>query len=503
MPATKSGPYINITGTGNTLATMYSDINDNTWVSRTTEPDGSYTYTINSANVNYIILSTATSVLTIGNPNDFSFKEKLKFTYSSSNRGYIQTVNGSHLKIYGNVELDMGCISNSQYTGNNTFYGNLTILGNDTYKPFIYNTRRWVIYGYDTDATRIANSTLILENIIVGNGYFDLYIFYFSFQNFIHTTISIKNITLYINSAGLTYNSLFVSGAYQNVLFDRLVFENLNVYPGHEPKAIMYSQLFGTIKNTTWNSQINSYIFIDHTANTNSEIRKENRFLSTAEKKILSSKKQEIDVVWDNVVTSIPKHSYTGLLYQKIMLFKNCTNSSNKPLYGGYCATALCWNSDTYYTAGISFGSDDGITIRKVFLLDLTIKDETGNPIEGCYIKVQDKNGHEEYNLETNSNGKLYSYYNIGGVLLSNRLKTLTGETIVSDSSNSTYHTVNIYKPGFKPFSFNVVMDRDRAVDVVLKPIGQIQKLRGTVRQYNLSGIVKQFKLKGKVKRNG
>lgn len=501
MPATKSGTYINITGTGNTLATMHSDINDNTWIERTTEIDGSYTYNVKTAVVNYINLATD-AVLTIGNPNDYSFKEKLKFIFSSNNSGYFNTLVGSHFKVYGNVEIDFGSLSQSQYVSVQIFYGNIEIYGNVTYKPYLYNSRQLRLYAIDTDLTRISQSYIRINNAQFGNCFYDTPIFGIFPMTHIWNEFEFKNVQFKMTTTAITYNYLYNTNDY-SIPTDKLIFENISIDANSKQYALLSPAGNNVyLKNTVWDSTFNNYSFQVGWSN-NWELHNNNLSLNEDLRKKLKYSAQRFDMVLDNVTFNTGVHPYYSFVYRSRLLLKNCVAQDLKKILCGYGGIISLWNSDSLYSN--VFAAYYG-RYCKVFKLDLTIKDEQGNPIEDCNISINDKNEKEEYNCRTNFLGKIYSMYNIDGILLSNRIKEPapnTAESIISDTSNNTYHIVSIYKPGFKPQTFNVVMDQDRAIEIIMKPIGQIQKLRGTVRQFKLQGKVKQFKLKGIIKRNG
>ena len=493
MSAVKGTQTINVSGTGNTLASITTDINDTNWIERTTDVDGSYIYTIKSAAVNTLTVMDG-GELTIGNPNDYSFKEKLKFLYSSNGRGYITTQTTAWLKIYGNVEIDGGSIGVSQYTFMYQINGNSEWLGNETYKPKIYNARRMHILCATAVQSTIDNSYCVIRNVQFGNCHADLFLIYFMFYNYIHKTFEFKDCEMFLDKSYLSYNGFFSTYPYCSALLDRFIIDNPKVISGSENRFIMStSEFMGKIKNCNWDPKYATYQF-QNTILANHENIKTNRFLTVEEKKIVSAKKQIIDTMYDNV-TWTTSYTYIGYAYRTSVVFKNNINASAKKLYTGYCSHYYCWGSDSLYNVTPGWGTNIGETVRKVYLLDLTVKDESGNLLEDCVVKINDKNNKENWLIETNALGKLYSCYEIGGALLSNRMKEPTGETIVSDTSNNTYHTITVEKDGYKKYEFNVVMDQDREVEVTLRPHKIITELSASVNQSQISASVTQSEI--------
>ena len=99
MGATKNGNYINVTGTGNTLASITSDINDTTFIEET-----STDYYVLKGNTTRIISILPNAELIIGDPSDPTVSETLMMDNPSSNRTGFK-IQGS-LQVYGQTTIE-------------------------------------------------------------------------------------------------------------------------------------------------------------------------------------------------------------------------------------------------------------------------------------------------------------------------------------------------------------------------------------------------------------
>lgn len=474
MPATKKAGYIEISGTSNTLSTLYSDINDVNYISRSVDVDDTYIYTMNSTNCNYIvILSDAT--LTIGSSTDYSFREQFRISYSTNSRGYIQTNWASYLNVYGNVYVDLGYgITNpsTQYMAQYSYiYGNLTIEGNETYKPyFIVGRTMDIIFSagfLESDVNK--GQRIKFLNCILGTKFSGNYILYFN-QRYLYqpTSWECKNVQIYLPLNSYTYFINIPATNMQLIDNSWLVYENISVH-NDSYKTVMFSSGFaGKLLNTNWTTTYNSSFVATNTKVFSANKMSYSTFENSSSLQMFKSA-QIIDGMFENVEEFSP-YTYNMYNYYYTFLFKNCFVNSvkNQVIYSNIFAVALCWNSDNMFN---KIATDNDVIARKVFLLDLTIKDESENLLEGVKIEVNQKDNKEHYLAETDSLGKIISQFDLNGLLLSNRVKINVYGTleIWSDSSNNTYHTVTVSKEGYKTETFNVVMDEDKTMVVTLK----------------------------------
>lgn len=482
MPATKKAGYIEISGTSNTLSTLYSDINDVNYISRSVDVDDTYIYTMNSANCDYLTILDG-GELTIGNPDDYSFREQFRTSYSSNNAGGVNIEYGGILKVYGNSSYynGYGIDTTAKYAKTTNIYGSIIVQGDDTYRPLFVTGR---------------NCPIIISNICDGElreeikrfykcdmmAHYDSYMFQIYINNarridewtfedveFIH---NLRSGTLYCIHSSINYQI-------NSYNWNQFEFKNLKIKSGYENSGLLIGNYFSfKLTDTNWNTTYNNYqiqiggnITLFPYVSFNSNMI--NDFPAT--EMVYRYIGQKIIAYLDNCdVSYSTPYSYWGTVNNNC-LCKDCTNSNSKNAnLNGTSSTLYCWNSDDifnniYITSTSTLG--DG---KKVFLLDLTIQDENGSPINMASIDIFQKDNKEQYLLKSNVNGKIIAGWDLDGVLLANQIyrKDLSGTPTVetvSDSSNNTYHTVTVSKEGYKTETFNVVMDEDKTMTVTLK----------------------------------
>ncbi len=117
-----------------TLEQLYTNIGNDSILSKDTS-QGYPIYTLHSTH--YLNIKSG-GVLTIGNPNDFSYHEELWFDVDGTYHIRFNVFRGGTFNMYGNTVLNE---SIDAYTHNlDDWYGNINIIGDDTYKPTIKNS---------------------------------------------------------------------------------------------------------------------------------------------------------------------------------------------------------------------------------------------------------------------------------------------------------------------------------------------------------------------------
>ena len=468
MPAIKSGATpltgtITISGTGNTITSIASDINDTAWA----ELVGG----VLTIKCRYINISSDGELI-IGSPNDFSVQEELRHLFvgvNAYNRLYVYE--GGSFKMYGDTKciLNYNCTS-AQYPDYCNFYGNVHIEGDDTYQPTLKGGRRFYFYTQSLNQTYADTSELTLLNCKIGevhqnNNYFLAY-------NYIWNTFQVKNVT-YVNNlyTGLQYFLGMIETGFK-ILKSLLVFENIKV----DASALNFNLSYGGnyhLKNcdiTTFGATANNY-----------QLYNFNHFIGVDKPTYWLSSHQFMNphygqiyrLILENVkyVNNYSVNSYTYQNARVLVKDSSYPPSYVKPnlIYTG--GELSCWNSDDWY----SYVNLDNLAslAKKVFRLQLTVTDMQGNPIEGAVVTVNQKDGFEEFVFITEADGKPQCHTAVDGILLTNRAKATFAktETIWSDSSNSSYHTVTVLKDGYKSETFNVIMDADKSQTVRLKKI--------------------------------
>lgn len=480
MSAVKSGATplagaINISGTGNTLASIASDIADTAWA----ELVGS----VLTIKCRYIYI-LPDAELTMGNVNDFSVSEELRHLFVGTvryNRFYVY--HGGKFIVYGNCTIDLGYgCTTAQYPDSAYMYGYWKMEGNGTYNPKLIGARS-IYYGINYDYNffsleRKANCGIDLYNCTVG-GCFDNILNYLNQYPYEASQFRIENVlfTLGIYTTRTVYPML--SSGYGRKIFLPAPIKNISpeISTAYFRFASNWSGLW--FKDVDWTGVYNGY-FIQQLG----QITQASKLFTSNNEAyndtILNSYKygQPFDYCLDNCKFTSAYATYWCYNYfGATPLFKDCpTPTSNKKALTYVGATAYCWNSDGIYS--YTYLDAYGSSVRKVYRLKLTVTDLSGNPLEGVQIKISQKDGYEEYKFETGTDGLILAPYNIQGALLTNKAKYVIGannsdgtEVAWSDSSNSTYHTVTILKEGYKAETFNVVMDEDKEMTVQLRPL--------------------------------
>lgn len=480
MACTKSGATpvagtITVSGTGNTMASMLTDIGDNTWVEKVSSSPDVY-----EIKCRYLTFAVGGELI-IGDSGDFSFVEIVRHVFVGTNgynRLYIN-VNGM-LKMYGASEmiLNYNCTS-VQYPDYCYIYGNVHLEGDDTYKPLLKGGRRFYFYANFTVESYYNSSEWTLYKCQIGECYAN-YIYFYIYAG-LPKTFLIEDVTI--------VNDLYTIAQYPFYWVQYIPLDTIppikNIKCGSEAvvtyKVMNYG--YGTyFKDCVWIATYGTYPIT-----VNGSQRARGEYSPTYDWQLteaqMESRKigQWIDAFYENVDLQTT-HTYqisAGADAQVIM--KNCPNTNNKNNLIQTGANLLCWNSSNVWSR-IVISDNYGSMAKNVFLLDLTIQDVDSNPLADCYIRIAQKDDKEFFLCRTGANGKIIALYGLGGVLCANAIKKTTAETLEywSDNSNSTYHIVTVLKEGYYSETFNVVMDQDRTQTVTLKTLGTGKLYLGT-----------------------
>jgi len=468
MSAVKSGATplagtITISGTGNTIYTIASDIADKAWA----ELVGNV-LTIKCRYINIV----ADGELIIGDANDFSVAEELRHLFVGTN-GYnrLYVYEGGSFKMYGDTKciLNYNCTS-AQYPDYCYFIGKVHIEGDDTYKPILKGSRRFYFNYQPINETYHNSSELTLYKCKIGECQGN-YAILINFYSAIYKTFLIEEVQI--------INGLYNIAQYGINVTSRVPVKNYtpvtNITNDESVKA--YQKITAGswglhLKDSVWVATYATYPFeIGASMELGGSSSETFDWLLTDTQKELKKAGQWISGLFDNVDIQTT-YSYQGYIYDGARLvMKGCPNTNNKNVLIYTGAHLLCWNSDNCFNR-VAVDNYNSFA-KKVFLLDLTIQDLQENPLADATIKVKQKDGYEEYTLTTNSNGKIIALHGLTGVLLANAVRKTTSETLVywSDSSNSSYHTVTVLKEGYKAETFNIVMDADKSQTVQLRPL--------------------------------
>lgn len=467
--AIKSGANITFTGTGDiTLAQIASDINDAafcTWDGVTKK------FRVNCTVFRSFIVSNDVRVV-VGNELDYSYQEIFEvYTSLAGGSPYFKLI------VYPNGEFAMygNCIFDGMVTGSavNTYgaelwiWGGLTLKGNVTYPVFVHHFRGLFIttggYGY---AGIFELSKNILLDYLKIDYLYGSYLFSYLPQSRTGT-VSITNLILYSTNSAVVW-VLNVTGDLSKATISGITIgDNKRVY------YLMYHLYQGLFKISDTNLELNKWnaSYIVRTFGTN-HYHNYKSFYARNNKSIINT--NQLYQIYDNVTFNDQGYSYFGYLdYKSVTCLRNCNFPSMNRAWLVYeDSKLLLWGSNPGFVVGAAIG--DSGSIQYVYGLYLTINDIADNPLQDCIITVNQSLGYEYFWFKTGADGKPDDVYGYKAILLTwkSQYRQSLNE-LWSDNSNSTYHTVTITKAGYKPYTFNLVMDQDRTVVVTLKKLRQ------------------------------
>jgi len=467
MSAAKSGNHIVVTGTGNTLASITSDIADTTFIEKTsTSPD---VYTIKGDVARYLYIN-AGGELTIGDPEDYSVNETLAFDQSVTqlNRLYVQA--GGALLMYGDtvIDFDTHATNLSYYT---YFRGKIVIQGDDTYKPVLQNYNRFYFYESENNDT-YTDDIWTFDKMIFGSACTtNYYAFYFQgmgkVRNHSFTNITFDKSYGRGNAMYPIYIPYGING-FENITFNNINFADVGNYPVYLNNASSQEFSYCTFGTTTsWKVYIIGTYKNDSTQ----------RYYSY---NYLSTEAYAQDFVYihnctfDSTGTSgVINVSVGGTLLLKDNEFQHTAGDSIQVDYQG---TVMMWTGNTFTGGREVYDLDYAGCVQWVHSLDLTIQDPEGNPVEDCKVGISQSEGKESFLFRTNSSGKLINHFGINKALLTwkhqyGNNKTTNAE-YWSDDSNGTYHIIRIFKVGYRPYEVNYTMSDEVTQTITLDRIG-------------------------------
>lgn len=468
MPATKSGNNILINGTGNTLQSVLTDINDvNFFYSPSTN-----VYTLNGSSVIRTITISNLADLTIGSSSNMAAYERLEFQNGANNR-CVMTVNaGGHLKLWGNSELRFARITDGFYGGITNIAGSLTVSGDGINNPLLNNYQRFNITESQNNSTYI-NDKIYIENAIIGgvtiaNGY----AFYATNPSGKWNQFIFKSITCdgsygnWASSATVRffYYPFYVAGL-QNHVFENIYFQNY-YYSVQDHVSCLY------LKDCTMQTDAGgSYVaYVPQSVGTFSYSRKYSESLNA------NFRYGQIFSLYDKCNFNSLKHGiYAG--YSGISCFKSCTFNQNtgNTFTGIYNGTILLWGNTNVFYRNPLYSLTINSVLHKVFDLNLTITDNELNPISGAIVSINQSQNKEFFTFETNNNGKLNAIHGIECALLTYSQQyansDISNVDLWSSDTNSTYHTVVITKEGYRPYQQNYIMNQSISETIKLSRI--------------------------------
>lgn len=468
MTAAKSGNHIYISGSGNTLASITSDIADITFIEKTsTAPD---IYTVKGGVARYLRIRNG-GTLTIGDPADYSKNETLAFSNNVANQLRFYVDAGGTLLQYGDTTIDFMTGTQRMYYA--MLYGKIDVLGNDTYKPVWQNYHRLYFYEQQNNDT-YSNDIWHFEKMIIGSACTaNYYAFYFPASMGKFRSHIFKDI-LFDKSYGRGLTMYALRIVLDGWGIGKTIFENLDFHDvGNYPLYTNYGRVklknctFGT--TTSWKCYIAGTGYPDTSVavsaygyNDEHQFGQQCTFLEGA--------------TFENT-----GYIYVALIRQATVLFKDCEwqHSSGDSIQTYYQGKVMMWTGNTFTGGREYYDVDYGSMIQWVYDLNLTIKDKYGNNIEGATILIKQSDGKEQFTFITKANGKVGNCHDIECALLTwkhqyGNSKT-TNMELWSDASTNNYHEVTVFKAGYVPVVKTYVMDQARTDTIVLKEISNLK----------------------------
>lgn len=467
--AIKSGANITFTGTGDiTLAQIASDINDAafcTWDGVTKK------FRVNCTVYRAFTIPNDVRVI-VGNEADYSYQEIFEvYTTLTGTNSYFRMIIyplGS-FAMYGNCIFD-GLVSGSAantYFVNIWIWGGLYLTGNASYPVFVHHFRGFIFtqtgYGY-------AKTTPMDKDVIIDYLKIDYlaggYLFYYN-PHVRTGTVSITNLILLSTGSASVYVFTGEGDLSKATISGITIGDAKRVYRLTGETILGLFKISNTVIETTkW---VSGHIVYPMGTNFFHNYK---TFYARNNPSVFNT--NQLFQMYDNVTFNDQGYSYFGYMsYKSVTCLKDCSfPSANRSWLVYEDAKLLLWGSNTGFQVGGAV-SDSG-SIQYVFALYLTIKDVSGNALQDCIVTVNQSQGYEYFWFKTGSDGKPDDVYGYKAILLTwkSQYRQSLNE-LWSDNSNGTYHTVTVTKAGYKPYTFNVVMDQDRTVEVTLKKIRQ------------------------------
>lgn len=464
MSAAKSGNHIYVSGSGNTLSSITTDIGDTTFIEKTaSSPD---IYTVKGNVARYLRIRNG-GTLTIGDPEDYTNDETLEFENLAADRTRFYVDTGGTLLQYGDTTLNFSKGTARPYYS--YIYGKVDCLGDGTNNPVWKNYRRIYMYENQNNDT-YSDDVWHFEEMTVGSGY------------------TANDYAFYLNSLGKVRNHIFKS-----ITFDKSVGNNVNMYCFSIPYGMRGAANI-TIEDIDFENTGNYPLYIQG----GGIYVKDCTFGSTTSWKIYQLRQfhpdpsntvrdygyqnehffgQQFTLLDGCTFENLPNDNIVYLNMGAVMAFKDCTweHDSSDSLQVSYQARALLWTGNTFTGGREAYDVDYDGAIQRVFDLDLTIQDTDSNNLEDAIVFIEQSEGKEKFIFKTKSNGKLENCHDIEAALLTNQHQYGNSKTTDveywSDDDNSTYHDVTIYKDGYRPYTTTYVMDQARSATIQLDRI--------------------------------
>ena len=443
MTAIRNNSRLIVYGTGNTLASITSDINDTSVIEET-----STGYYLIKHSFGATLRLYTDAELTIGDPTDFSVAETLAFENLSNARARFEVYAGSKFHVYGNSTLILATGSASHYCNTPLLKGEWLLSGSSDYPVTMWGFRQFQVseagsviwnhvnvgkssYRYN-NMFRVNNATGIIDvkncNMNTGEGIIPLYDGRFLDQ----------------------YNDVFGKHV---AFFDNCDFTKMKYPRSLSESCVKISNSIFSVndsnQSSTPNIEANGFTWVSgstFTADSGSDTAY--GFESSAGMNILV---EGCEFTWQPGTRMSRGLTNTGL--DERLMFKDVSFAS--PSYEKY-------------------SNNSGYAASYVNRLTPTVVDISGSPIQGAKIVIAQIDNYESWTFETNSSGQINAF-NYPWILATHYRKYGDYPNFLydykSDAVNGGGHSITVTASGYRPYNKTWYMSEDREIDILLIPL--------------------------------
>jgi hypothetical protein len=481
MPIVKSGNNIIVQADvrGATLSDVVTAINDTAYIEETAPGH----FQLKGNRFFYVY-----GELIMGDPNDFSVSETLELTGYTSNGGArlyfpYQAVD-SHFAMYGDCTIDLGH-DPARYPYWYSF-GNMTIVGDETYKPKIRGGYylNWYPPLFTSNEDQWDSSKLIMRHV-----------------EFLEKYKIPSSYHLYWNSA----QGAWRTWAFEDCLFDfnpgvdhvyGCLYAIFWPTPGAQDwsryifERCTFTKAYYPILGGTANCVFKDCTFEDNYAQIRiNEACADRPYIHTENQDAWEYAGQDYNRVrpqryaifdgctirggYNNTISAYAVVADGG----GVVFLTGCDITSGLGQYALYTNTRgrIFLHGDTNTIAcgnGVStpcFNSLGGATF-KAYLLDLTITDQDGAPVEGASVVVEHSLGYEAEHFITDENGKPLCNYHLGKIVCTyaEGNKYLVPTNPDHWTAWGGEHVVKVVADGYLQATESYTMDQDRVDTIAL-----------------------------------
>lgn len=453
MSSVKSGKHIYVEGTGNTLSSVASDINDPAYCTYDA-PTQTLTIFGTAADIRYFRIRN-NGVLDMNSGDTLLFDNDT----ADDTRFYLDA--GGEFNMNDDCTLDGSANGNRPYYW--YIYGKWNVQGTATLRPLIKNYYR--IYMYETNnGNSYPDDIWTFDNCLIGGSAINNgYCFYFSVMGKTRAH-SFTNME-FDESVGSNLDSYAFYFLYGNTQADNMTFDNIT-FTRVERGINNVGGWPVHIQNSTFNNLSTSWAVLTYSQPAQ-DYRDRLRNYGLGNEKAYGQSFMFIDNCTFQVGNQNNKMitAYGGLSLVKDCDFQRTTGDALEANYRGRC---MAWTGNTFADAN-PFDVDQNGEISWVYRCRVTVEDESGDGVEDAVVHFKQAQGKEEFTFTTITDGKLHAIHGLEGAMLTQRSQYAnTNGSGEIWASASLLHEVTISKPGYVTQMVTAQMTQDRDITVTL-----------------------------------